>query len=423
MLTPADSERLTRVGPGTPMGNLFRRYWLPALLSEEVAEPDGPPVRVRLLGEDLVAFRDTSGAVGLVSAFCPHRRAPLFFGRNEECGLRCVYHGWKFDRTGACVDMPSEPPDSLFKSKVTVEAYPTWDAGGLIWAYLGPPALEPPHPDYELLRAPADHRYMTKSFEDCNYLQALEGGVDPTHARILHNRDIGDLSFINKYDELVAELHLEKTNYGFTYAGIRQRGEFDWVRRYHWIMPTFHMRGSNEGLAQMARKDEVPTVNGHIWIPIDDEHVWVYNFDFSADPNVPLSPEQVMKHETRLGRGEGLDANHMSKRNRSNDYMIDRAKQKATSMTGIDGINTQDLAVQEGMGAISDRSLEHLGTTDRAVITLRQILLDAVTAAETGGTLPALDPSTYRNVRAVDRFVPKDRSWQAETNDDVAARY
>src|ERR1700722_15299749 len=185
MLTPADNERLTRVGPGTPMGNLFRRYWIPAALSEQLADPDGAPLRVRLLGEDLVAFRDTDGNVGLVSAFCPHRRAPMFFGRNEDCGLRCVYHGWKFDTTGACVDMPSEPPDSLFKTKVSIEAYPTWEGGGVIWAYLGPKELQPAPPDHELVRAPATHRYVSKTFQDCNYLQALEGGIDPTHATIM----------------------------------------------------------------------------------------------------------------------------------------------------------------------------------------------------------------------------------------------
>jgi phenylpropionate dioxygenase-like ring-hydroxylating dioxygenase large terminal subunit len=187
MLSQQDNERLTRVGPGTPMGNLFRRYWIPALLSEELLEADGPPVRVRLLGEDLVAFRDTEGVVGIVAAYCPHRRAPMFFGRNEECGLRCVYHGWKFDRNGACVDMPSEPPDSLFKTKVTIDAYPTWEGGGMVWIYMGPLELKPAPPDHELVRAPANHRHVSKLFEDCNYLQALEGGIDPTHATILHN--------------------------------------------------------------------------------------------------------------------------------------------------------------------------------------------------------------------------------------------
>src|SRR6202453_3979397 len=169
MLTPEQNARLTQVGPGTPMGNLMRRYWLPALLSEEVPEPDGAPVRVRLLGEDLVAFRDSAGVVGLVSAYCPHRRAPMFFGRNEECGLRCVYHGWKFDRTGACVDMPSEPPDSLFRQKGTIGSYPTHEAGGFVWAYLGPAEAQPDMPDYEFCRVPPTHGFVSKNKQQSNY--------------------------------------------------------------------------------------------------------------------------------------------------------------------------------------------------------------------------------------------------------------
>ena len=186
MLSEADNQRLTQVGPGTPMGNLFRRYWIPCAMSEELPEPDCPPVRVRLLGEDLIAFRDSEGKVGLVSAYCPHRRAPMFFGRNEECGLRCVYHGWKFDRSGACVDMPSEPPDSLFKTKVHITAYPTHEAGGIVWAYLGPPELRPAPPDYEFCRVPSEQLLMSKHLQRCNWVQALEGGLDSVHATILH---------------------------------------------------------------------------------------------------------------------------------------------------------------------------------------------------------------------------------------------
>jgi phenylpropionate dioxygenase-like ring-hydroxylating dioxygenase large terminal subunit len=159
MLSREDNERITRTNAGTPMGEAFRRYWIPAALSTELPQADGAPIRVRLLGEDLVAFRDTSGNVGLVTAFCPHRRAPMFFGRNEEHGLRCVYHGWKFDRSGACVDMPSEPPDSLFKTKVAIASYPTWEGGGMLWTYMGPPEKQPPLPDYELVRVPpTQHR-------------------------------------------------------------------------------------------------------------------------------------------------------------------------------------------------------------------------------------------------------------------------
>ncbi len=424
MLSQADNERLTRVGPGTPMGNLFRRYWLPALLAEEVAERDGPPKRVRLLGEDLIAFRDSDGVVGLVAAYCPHRRAPMFFGRNEECGLRCVYHGWKFDRDGTCVDMPSEPADSLFKTKVTIGAYPTWEGGDMIWAYLGPPELRPPPPDHEVLRTSPAHRIISKSYEECNYLQALEGGIDPTHATIMHNMNIGDRTFLNNYDTLVANIQLERTDYGFTYAGIRHRSSHDWVRVYHWIMPSFHMRASVEGAFGLRETGaEVPTIDGHIWIPIDDNTTWVYNFMYAHDPARPLPREQAHAAETRLGRGDYLDANYISKLNRTNDYGIDRQLQKTTSMTGIQGINTQDFALQEGMGAIVDRTKEHLGTTDRAIITMRQLLLESLDALERGGMLRALDPATYRNVRSVDRMIESDRDWRTATKDDYVAKF
>jgi phthalate 4,5-dioxygenase len=421
MLSQADNERLTRVGAGTPMGNLLRRYWLPALLAEQLPEPDGPPVRVRLLGEDLVAFRDSEGKVGLVSAYCPHRRAPLFFGRNEDCGLRCVYHGWKFDRNGECVDMPSEPPDSLFKTKVKIDAYPTLEAGDMIWAYMGAPELQPEPPAHELLRTPKSHRHVPKSLEDCNFLQALEGGIDPTHASIMHNQNIGDRSFLNNYDALVANIQLDKTDYGFTYAGIRTRSDYTWVRGYHLILPGFHMRATVEGA--FGDREDGPTIDGHIWVPIDDEHTWVYSFAYSHDPTRPLDQERVKARENRLGRGENLNADYVSRNNKSNDYGIDREKQRTKSMTGIPGINTQDFALQEGMGSIVDRSKEHLGTTDRAIITLRQVLMDALDINERGGMPQAVDPATYRNVRSYDRAISPDADWRSATRADVVTKY
>jgi phenylpropionate dioxygenase-like ring-hydroxylating dioxygenase large terminal subunit len=348
------------------MGNLFRRYWIPALLAEEVPERDGAPKRVRLLGEDLVAIRGGDGNVAL-------------------------------------------------------GPYPTWEGGGMIWAYLGPPELRPELPGHELLRAPATHRHVSKSFEDCNFLQALEGGIDPTHASIMHNMNIGDRSFLNKYDELVAELHLDRTSYGFTYAGIRSRTADTWVRGYHWIMPSFHMRATVEGT--FGSRADVPTIDGHIWIPIDDEHTWVYSFAYSHDPARPLSPEKVRARETRLGRGDWLDANYRSRLNRSNDYEIDRKVQKEKTMTGIKGINTQDLALQEGMGRIADRSKEHLGTTDRAIITLRQMLLESLDTLERGGQIRAIDPTTYRNVRSFDRVIDNDAEWRAATRADILTKF
>src|SRR5579871_1356736 len=242
MLTSEENARLTRVGPGTPMGVLMRRYWQPACLSSELPENDGAPIRVRLLGEDLIAFRDSEGKVGLVDAYCPHRRAPMFFGRNEECGLRCVYHGWKFDREGNCVDMPSEPPDSLFKTKVKIEAYPTFEAAGAVWCYMGPPEQQPPVPDYEWMRAPATHRHLSKTFEEANWLQALEGGLDTAHSSFLHNMDLNNRAYLRNADTAPL-LEVDKTDYGFRYAGIRSAGERNYVRVYHYIMPAQQCRG------------------------------------------------------------------------------------------------------------------------------------------------------------------------------------
>src|SRR6516165_4486765 len=182
MLSREENEYLCRVGPGTPMGTLLRRFWMPALIATELPEPDCPPIRLRLLGEDLIAFRDTAGAVGLIQNNCPHRGASLFFGRNEEAGLRCVYHGWKFDTSGACVDMPNEPPEYRFGNKVRITAYPTREFGGLIWAYLGPPDQLPELPKIEWARVPESHRYISKRFQETNYLQAIEGGIDSSHA-------------------------------------------------------------------------------------------------------------------------------------------------------------------------------------------------------------------------------------------------
>jgi phthalate 4,5-dioxygenase len=173
MLSREDNTLLTRVERGTPMGTLMRRYWIPALLAREVAEPDGPPVRVRLLGEDLVAFRDTRGVIGLLDEFCPHRRASLFFGRNEECGLRCVYHGWKFDADGRCVDMMNEPADLQFKDKIFITSYPTVEVGGVVWAYMGPPDRRPAPPDFAWTRRPATHLQVSKVIQESNWLQGL----------------------------------------------------------------------------------------------------------------------------------------------------------------------------------------------------------------------------------------------------------
>jgi phenylpropionate dioxygenase-like ring-hydroxylating dioxygenase large terminal subunit len=424
MLSKEDNERLTRVGPGTPMGNVFRRYWLPALASHELAERDGAPVRVKLLGEDLIAFRDTDGAIGIVDAFCPHRRAPLFLGRNEKSGLRCVYHGWKFDVTGKCVEMPTEPRDSAMKTRVRIKRYPAWEGGGVIWAYMGPPELQPEPPGLELVRAPSTHRYVSRTVQDCNYLQALEGGLDSAHATILHNITIGDLSWLDNYADTTPKLEVHPTDYGFRYSGIRMRGSQHWVRVYQYIMPSTQVRGRAVPVRGEKYAPKVPSINGHIWVPSDDVTVSVFNFSYSANPEIPMTEDFIAAAEAHYGRAPGeLEPDLRLKRNRANDYLVDRELQRTTTFTGIEGINTQDVAVQEGMGPIVDRSEEHLGSTDRAIIALRRTLLEATRAVEAGGSPRGVDPNSYRNVRAVDHLADSEAEIPALVAREIAAKY
>jgi phenylpropionate dioxygenase-like ring-hydroxylating dioxygenase large terminal subunit len=404
------------------MGTLMRRYWQPALLSEELPERDGAPVRVRLLGEDLVAFRDSEGKIGLVDAFCPHRRAPMFFGRNEECGLRCVYHGWKFDRTGACVDMPSEPPDSLFKSKVSIAAYPTYEAGDMIWAYLGPAELQPPLPDYELLRAPGTHRHVSKTFEHANWLQALEGGIDTSHSSFAHNQDITNKRLLRNADT-APRLEVEKTAYGFRYAGIRSLESEDYVRVYHYVMPAQQLRGGVTDWGGGIKA--VPALHGHLWVPIDDEHTWTFNWLYAYDPAVPITHEHAIAYETHSGRGPAdfVPGTYRLQRTLENDYLIDRELQRTKTFTGITGINTQDFALQEGMGPITDRTNEHLGTSDRAIIAARQLLFEALDDIEHGKPPRGTNPADYSMVRPVDLQITAGSCWQEALAPELVARF
>jgi phthalate 4,5-dioxygenase len=409
MLSHQENTLITRVGQGTPMGNAMRRYWIPAVLAREIAEPDGSPVRVRLLGEDLLAFRDSDGRIGLVDEYCPHRRASLFFGRNEECGLRCVYHGWKFDVAGTCIDMMNEPEENDFKHKVRLTAYPTCELGGIVWAYLGPANALPPPPKFAWTAAPETHLHVTKVIQECNWLQGLEGGIDTSHAPIMHrllseNSTRGGFKPSNPFVRGKApRLVVDLTDYGYQYAGIRPLDDADMhIRTYHFVLPFHQIRPSRA-------ESGTPLIAGHSWVPIDDETTMVYNWAYS--PGAPLTDTD------RLERGLGNGPVHVdpstfrSLSNSTNNYRIDRAVQRHESYTGIDGINVQDRAIQESMGPIVDRSKEHLGPADKAIIQARKLLRQAVMTVEAGGK-PDGTGTSYYTLRAHEAVLPNGADWR-----------
>ena len=410
MLSPEDNELLCRIGPDTAGGALVRQYWLPALLSSELPERDGPPMRLMLLGEKLIAFRDTQGRIGLMRHACPHRCASLFYGRNEEGGLRCVYHGWKFDVAGSCVDQLNEPAEHQFEHKVHVTAYPTVELGGIVWAYMGPAEKIPPLPKFAWTQAPETHRHVSKVVQECNWLQGLEGGLDTSHAPILHrllkdDAGRGGIKPSNPYVRAGApRLVVDITDYGYQYTGIRRLGDAEMhARTYHYILPFHQIRAASNEVGDWGDA-------GHIWVPIDDATTMVYNWIYTRK-SAPLSDEDRLERAIGNGPEHVNQTTFRSKANRDNAYLIDRAVQKTETFTGIDGINAQDRAIQESMGLICDRSREHLGPADKGIIQMRRLLREAIDTVRAGGTPAGVQPSYYDLYCAL-QVLPRDADWR-----------
>jgi phenylpropionate dioxygenase-like ring-hydroxylating dioxygenase large terminal subunit len=392
MLSAHDNATLTQVGPGTPMGNLFRRFWLPVMLPAEMPSPDSPPVRIRVLGEDLIAFRETSGAVGMVANACPHRGASMFFGRNEEHGLRCVYHGWKFDTTGACVDMPSEPAESNFKSKVRIKAYPAQEYGGAIWVYMGPSELEPELPQIEWALVPPENRFLKRWVHDVNYAQALEGDIDTAHVPFLH-RTFNQATALTR--DTSPTLHIKDTDFGFSYGGRRHASAPGMTGQYNWRITQMYLPSYSQiPGASFPRQ-------GHCYIPIDDEHTNVLGYSYNAER--PLTQDEIDRPAKGLATVPRIiDGTFAPVCNRDNDYLMDREMQRSFNYTGIKGITEQDMAMTQSMGAIYDRTHEHLGTSDVAVIHFRRLLLTLARDLEAGKEPHAASHGEAYRARAID---------------------
>jgi phenylpropionate dioxygenase-like ring-hydroxylating dioxygenase large terminal subunit len=347
----------------------------------------------------------------------------MFYGRNEECGIRCVYHGWKFDVDGKCLDVPAMPDDNPIKDKVRIKSYQTFEKAGVIWAYMGPPELVPPPPDYEWMRAPATHRFVSKNYQACNYLQALEGGLDTSHSTFLHNNVMGNNNTMRNCDPS-PQIDVYPTDYGYSYVSTRKVDEDRrYIRIYQYVMPFQQMRGdvTDDGGARSA----VPKIDGHFWVPIDDHQTFAWNWMYGIDEAAAITPEFAERDEKRAGRGKDdfIPGTFKLKRNPSNDHLIDRALQKHKTFTGITGVGTQDSAVQESMEPIVDRSQEFLIWTDKAVMTMRKMLLDATYAVERGEDPPGVNPESYRNVRAHDTVLPAGVDWRQALGDELMAKW
>ena len=415
MLSAADNELLTRTGPGTLMGEYFRRYWLPVALSRELPEPDGAPLRVQMLGEQLLAFRDTQGRVGLIEPACAHRGADLFYGRNEEGGLRCVYHGWKYDVDGRCIDMPNVPEGASYRGKISIHAYPTREFGELVWAYLGPRERMPEDlPQLEFGVLPASHRYVSKRLQQCNWAQSAEGGLDTAHFSFLHMPAPAVSKYVNPdtaadesrlrwlRDDPLPSFSIIEHDVGFVVGGARRADN----NRSYWRATQFML--PSHSVAPSAMPGEF--YQGYTWVPTSDEACWIYTYAWH--PDRPLSAQERARFEKGgYGQFAELGPGYVPLRNRMNDYLIDREEQKHGSFTGVRGIAEQDALAQDSQGLIADRTREHLTPTDVAIVRFRRAMLEAAKALREGTEPQAPRRAARYRVRAGGAVAPAKLSF------------
>ena len=421
MLNRDDNDLLAQTGAGTGMGDYFRRFWQPVALSRELAQPDGPPIRVKVLGEELLAFRDTQGRVGLIEPKCAHRGADLFFGRNEDCGIRCIYHGWKYDVTGKCVQLPNVPEGSNYHDTIRIKAYPTREFGDLVWAYLGPEVHQPADlPQLEFGVLPPSHRFVTKRLQQCNWAQSMEGALDTAHFSFLHmsapalvkndtmtaaadERRIGWLR-----NDPLPQFKILEHEVGFVVGGSR-RAE---ANELYWRITQFMLPAHSVTPSAMPGE----TYYGYTWVPIDDESCWIYVYAWH--PDQPLTAEERARYsQGGFGQFAELGPGYLPLRNRLNDYLIDRTEQKTRSFTGVRGIAEQDAMAQDSQGLIADRTREHLSPTDVGVVRFRRAMLDGVKALRVGIEPAAAQRSGGYCVRAGGAIAPAAQPFEQVMQD------
>ena len=414
MITHEENDLLCRVENGAPMGQLMRRHWVPICLIEEVSEPDGTPVKARILGEDLVVFRNTDGEVGVMDEYCPHRRASLVFGRNEEGGLRCLYHGWKMDVNGNVTEMSSEPEASGMLEKVKHKAYPTKEWGGFVWAYMGAaetmPEFEPPR------WAPtADTRVsVAKVIIPVNWAQILEGAIDSAHSSSLHSSDMvparvdgakaTDKNWLRPSTDKAPRMQVQRASFGFRYAAVRRpifnAQTHDYVRTTVFVAPWTVLIPPNNLY-------NVANVN----VPVDDTNTCFYFIGWGHPSQTP----ETATWRKFLGQtvGVDLDEQYRPLRNYENRYWQDRQAMKSGNFTGISGIPNQDMAMWITMGKIADRSHDRLGASDMAIVEFRKQMVDAVQAFQaTGEAIGTGEKRIPKEVCSFQGVIPKTVDWR-----------
>ena len=414
----AENDRMTRVGRETPMGELVRRFWIPFLQVADLRKPDGAPVRVTLLGEKLVAFRDSDGRIGLIDRLCAHRCADLFFGRNEENGLRCTYHGWKYDVEGKCVDMPTEDAASTFKDKIGLTSYPVQERAGILWTYMGPREQMPELPEFEWMRVPEDYRFTSWSFQENNFVQGIDGGIDTVHSVYLHStldshRDLnawqeqgrsqGDARQVHRIRTNPPKLFATDTDFGLMIGGKYRGKEGSDYWRYNLFFLPFYTMPPGQPWRKIA----------HAFVPLDDETTARWCFSWTLER--PFTAKEMA--EMKAGSGINVQlvpGTHNPVRNMANDYLIDREEQKTLTYTGIRGIGEQDFSVQEGMGRIADRTREHLGSSDVGIIAMRKRLLKAAADLQEGVLPYAAAHGDVYHVRPAEVVLPYDSKWDQD---------
>jgi phthalate 4,5-dioxygenase oxygenase subunit len=411
MLTRDKNDLLTQTGRDTPMGDMFRCYWIPALLAEELPENNCAPVRVKLLSERLLAFRDSDGNYGLIDEFCAHRGVSLWFGRNEHGGIRCPYHGWKYDHTGQCIEVPSEPAESGYCNKIKLRSYPLIKVGDVLWTYMGPKENQPPHPEWEFALVPSAQTFTSKRWQECNWLQAMEGGIDSSHVSWLHSGSLDSDPLFrgargNKYNQNDKRPFFEVVDAeGGLYIGARRNAEegFYYWRITPWVMPSFTM---------VPPRGDHP-VHGHFWIPIDDENCWAWSFDYHPARALTAEERQAMVDGKGIHVTYEPGSNYRPAANKDNDYLMDReAQRKGVTYSGVEGIAMQDASLQESMGPIIDRTKENLVSTDNGIIMARHRLLKAARALkEKGIRPPGIDPRHHR-IRSAAIVLPVDQAYK-----------